>query len=198
MEVTREAFLHRSRVLLDEIADKMRDVAWSAGVSRGDINVVLAVGGSTRIPAVRDLITDVFGIAPDTSVRPDEAVALGAALFAAQRQLERGGALVMAAQARDYLERLTVTDVAAHTVGVSVFDASAAEGGRQQMVPLLPRNSMLPVEASRSFYTMRPGETSIVVPVLKGETATPNCAGGSARSWSRDYHLAGRRIRRCW
>src|SRR5262249_31715871 len=158
-------FVRRSRVLLDEIADKIMEVVTAAGIGRGDINVVLAVGGATRIPAVRERVKDVLGLVPDTSVRPDEAVALGAALFAAQRQLERGDSLTLDPGALDFLERLTVNDVAAHTVGVSVFRAAEAGVGAQQLVaPLLPRNTRLPVEASRSFFTMRPGETSIVVP----------------------------------
>jgi len=173
VELHREEFVHRSRVLLDEIADKIREVVAAAGIVRGDVNVVLAVGGATRIPAVRERVKDVLGLAPDTSVRPDEAVALGAALFAAQRQLERGSLPTLDRRARDFLERLTVNDVAAHTIGVSVYATGAGAGGRQLMAPLLPRNTRLPVQASRSFFTMRPGETSIVVPVLEGDEPYP-------------------------
>ena len=173
VEVRRDEFLARSRILLDEMTEKMLDVVTAAGVTPGDISLVLAVGGSTRMPAVRARITDIFGAPPDTSVRPDEAVALGAALFAAKRQLEYGGALMMEAPARDYLERLSVTDVAAHSLGVSAFEDA---GGRQRpvMAPLLPRNTALPFAAERTFYTMRPGETRIVVPVLEGESGDPD------------------------
>ncbi len=173
-EVYRETFLDRSRVLLDEMTEKMVDVMASAGLSPRDVDVVLAVGGSTRLPAVRHRIRDLFGVEPETSVRPDEAVALGAALFAAQRQIERGGALVMQPDARDYLEKLEVHDVAAHTLGISVFDVTAGDGGRSVMAPVLARNTSLPFEATRSFYTMRENETSIVVPVLEGEGTDPD------------------------
>jgi molecular chaperone DnaK (HSP70)/serine/threonine protein kinase len=184
VEVDREEFVRRSRVLLDEIADKISEVVAAAGVRRGDINVVLAVGGATRIPAVRERVRDVLGLAPDTSVRPDEAVALGAAIFAAQRQLERGTIPPLDPDALDFLERLTVHDVAAHSIGVSVVNvagpgatgpgATGPEAAVQRlMVPLLPRNTPLPVQASRSFYTLRPGETSITVPVLEGEERDP-------------------------
>ncbi len=174
VEVPRELFLDRSRVLLDELSEKMIDVIASAGLSPQDVGVVLAVGGSTRLPAVRERIRDLFGVEPETSVRPDEAVALGAALFAAQRQLERGGALVIQSDARDYLERLKVHDVAAHTLGISVFDVTAGDGGQSVMAPVLARNTSLPFEATRSFYTMRAHETSIVVPVLEGEGTDPD------------------------
>lgn len=173
-EVHRESFLDRSRVLLDEMSEKMLDVVVSAGLTPKDIGVVLAVGGSTRLPAVRERIRDLFGCEPETSVRPDEAVALGSALFAAQRQLERGGALVMEPGAREYLEKVQVNDVAAHTLGISVFDMRAGDGGQSVMAPVLPRNTQLPFEAKRSFYTMRAHETSIVVPVLEGEEGDPD------------------------
>ena len=103
VDVTRAEFVSGSAVLLDEMTEKMADVVAAAGVTQKDISVVLPVGGATRMPAVRERMKEMFGVDPDTSVRPDEAVALGAALFAAQRQLQRGGALVMAPSAREYL-----------------------------------------------------------------------------------------------
>ncbi|WP_300603371.1 Hsp70 family protein [Trebonia sp.] len=173
VDVSRTEFVARTSILLDEMTEKMVDVVAAAGVTPRDISVVLPVGGATRMPAVRARIRDIFGVEPDTSIRPDEAVALGAGLFAAQRQLERGGAVVIDAGARDYLEELSVTDVAAHSLGISAFETS---GGRQRpvMTPLLPRNTALPFFAERTFFTMRPGETQIVIPVLEGESADPD------------------------
>jgi len=185
VEVARDAFLTRSRALLDEVSDKILDVMKAADVTPQDVDFVLAVGGSTRIPAVRQCVGEIFGREPDTSVRPDEAVALGAALFAAQRQLEQGGAVRMDDRARDYLENLTITDVAAHTLGITVFDAepgpaagadsrpAGSASGRQLMLPLLPRNAPLPFDARQSFYTMRPDERRILVPILEGESLDP-------------------------
>ena len=173
VEVSRAEFVARTAILIDEMAEKMTDVVAAAGVRPADISLVLPVGGATRIPAVRARIREIFGVEPDTSVRPDEAVALGAALFAAQRQLERGGALVMEPEAKEYLEELTVTDVAAHSLGISVF-GSAGMRGRPVMSALLPRNTALPFSAERTFYTMRPGETQIIIPVLEGETPDPD------------------------
>jgi len=173
VEVRRDMFLARSKPLLDEVSEKIVDVLAAAGVTPKDVDFVLAVGGSTRIPAVRERVHDIFGKPPDMSVSPDEAVALGAALFAAQRQLEQGSALDMDGQARDYLEKLTVTDVAAHTLGISVVDPGENVGNRRIMVPLLPRNTRLPFDTKQAFYTMRPGEQRIMVPILEGEEADP-------------------------
>jgi len=174
LEITRSTFEQLSSVLLDEMTEKMIDVVQTAGGTPSDFDIVLAVGGATRIPVVRRRIRDMFGVEPDTSVRPDEAVALGAALYAAQRQLEQGHALMMDADAQDYLEGLSVTDVSAHSLGVSVFDAKGAEGGRSMMHALLDRNTSLPCEQSRTFYTMHAGETRIVVPILEGEESDPD------------------------
>ena len=181
VEVSRADFIARSSILLDEMTEKMTDVVEAAGLRPADISLVLPVGGATRMPVVRERIRSVFGVEPDTSVRPDEAVALGAALFAARRQLERGGALVMEPAAREYLEELAVTDVAAHSLGISVFESARPGAGigsmarqRQVMTALLPRNTALPFSAERTFYTMRPGETQIIIPVLEGESADPD------------------------
>lgn len=178
VDVTRETFLERSKLLLEEVSEKMRDVVAGAGVAPGDVSFVLAVGGSTKIPAVRNRITDIFGMPPDTSVPPDQAVALGAALFAARQQLERGTDLAMDHAARTYLEKLTITDVAAHTIGVTVLRASSGgersdPAARQVVEPLLPRNTALPVEAKRTLLTVRPDERRIVVPILEGEDEDP-------------------------
>ena len=73
LEVPREMFLASTRVLLEEMSEKIVDVVAAAGIEPKDIGLVLAVGGTTRVPAVRDRIIDIFGTAPDTTVRPDEA-----------------------------------------------------------------------------------------------------------------------------
>ena len=79
------------------------------------------------MPMIQDRIRHVFRAAPDTSVRPDEAVALGAALFAARLQIEEGSGLMIDPEAHEYIESMSVTDVSAHSLGVSVFEA-AGEG----------------------------------------------------------------------
>jgi molecular chaperone DnaK len=176
VEVTRSAFEQMSSVLLDEFAEKMSDVVHTAGYRPSDFGVVLAVGGATRIPMIKRRIESLFGQSPESSVRPDEAVALGAALFAARCQLEEGHGLMVDSDARDYLEAISVTDVSAHSLGVSVFEGGRESGNRRRMQVMLARNTPLPCEKSQVFYTMHPGETRIVVPVLEGESEDPaNC-----------------------
>lgn len=173
LEVTRPTFEALSRVLLDEVTEKLLDVVQTAGYKPSDMSVVLAVGGATRMPMVQQRIRTLFAADPDTSVRPDEAVALGAAIEAARLQLEEGAGLVLDPEAREYLEAMTVTDVSAHSLGVSVF-AGAEGSATKHMEVLLARNAPLPHESAKVFYTRYPGETRIVVPILEGEGPDPD------------------------
>jgi molecular chaperone DnaK len=169
MEIARAEFERLSAVLLDELTEKMEDVVRTAGTEPANIDVVLAVGGATRMPMIQERIRAVFGVPPTSSVRPDEAVALGAAVYAARLQLEEGSALTVNTDASKSIEALDVTDVAAHSLGVSVFET----GGRRQVKFLCERNTPLPCERSQIFYTMHPGERRIVVPILEGESPNP-------------------------
>ena len=173
LETTRSAYEALCTVLLDELTDKMADVVASAGLRPSDLSVVLAVGGATRIPMVAGRIRSLFGIDADTSVRPDEAVALGAAVEAARLQLEAGVGLALDPGVQEYLETMSVTDVSAHSLGVSVFGGSGGTGARQAEV-LLPRNTALPHRAEKVFYTANAGETRILVPILEGDGPDPD------------------------
>lgn len=171
-ELTRPAYESLCGVLLDEISEKMTDVVAQAGLKPSDFSVVLAVGGATRMPMVMERIRALFGTEPDTSVRPDEAVALGAAVEAARLQLEQGAALTLEPEAQAYLETMTVTDVSAHSLGVSIVDG--ADLGTRRMQVLLPRNTPLPHRAEKVFYTAHADETRIVVPILEGDDPDPD------------------------
>jgi molecular chaperone DnaK len=173
LEVTRSAFQKLSGILLDEITEKMLEVVQTAGRKPSDLTVVLAVGGATRMPMVQERIRSIFGKSPDTSIRPDEAVALGAAVYAARLQIEDGASLVMDPEVRDYIESMTVTDVSAHSLGVSVFASAEPPGSPRTMEVLLGRNTPLPDQQSKVFYTRHAGETRIVVPILEGEGPDP-------------------------
>lgn len=172
VEVTQLQFESLAAVLLDEVTEKILEVVNTGGYEPRDIDVILAVGGATRIPMVQARIRSLFGSEPDTSIRPDEAVALGAAVEATRLQLEDGAGLVLDPDARQYLETMTVTDVSAHSLGVSVFAKST--DSEKHVEILLPRNTSLPYENSRRFYTRFSGETRIVIPILEGESSDPD------------------------
>lgn len=118
-----------------------------ANLAAGDIDTVLLVGGMTRVPLLRSLVAHHFGKEPDARVDPDEAVALGAAIHAAELVEKQGKTLLL--------------DVVGSSMGVQIA------GGLVK--PVLARNSMLPCRATEVFYPGRDGQTVVRVPVVQGE-----------------------------
>jgi molecular chaperone DnaK len=118
-----------------------------AGLTRDAVNVVLLVGGMTRMPMVRKKVADFFGKAPDASVNPDEVVALGAA--------------VQGSIARGELTDVLLLDVTPLTLGIETA------GGT--FTPLIPRNTTIPCSASEIFTTALDNQPMVRVHVLQGE-----------------------------
>jgi molecular chaperone DnaK len=112
-----------------------------------DVDEVVLVGGSTRIPMVQKLVKDFFGREPNRSVNPDEVVAVGAAIQAA----------VLSGDVKDIL----LLDVSPLTLGIKV------EGGL--MVPLIKRNSHIPAKHSQVFSTAADNQPAVTVEVFQGE-----------------------------
>ncbi|KAL0028796.1 hypothetical protein WJX79_008360 [Trebouxia sp. C0005] len=112
-----------------------------------DLNEVILVGGSTRIPAVQQLVEKLAGKKPNVSVNPDEVVALGAAVQAG----------VLAGEVRD----IVLLDVSPLSLGLETL------GG--VMTKLIPRNTTLPTSKSEVFSTAADGQTSVEINVLQGE-----------------------------
>lgn len=117
------------------------------GIKPDGLDAVILVGGATRMPAVRSLVRDYFGIVPYTALNPDEVVALGASVQAALLSGERKGALLL--------------DVIPLSLGVETVGGAVAK--------LLARNSMVPTSASEMFSTSVDGQTSIRLSIYQGE-----------------------------
>jgi len=118
-----------------------------AGMSASDINEVVLVGGQTRMPAVQEMVKQVFGKEPHKGVNPDEVVAIGAAIQAG----------VLKGEVKDIL----LLDVTPLTLGVETY------GG--VMTTMIPRNTTIPTSKTETYTTASDGQTSVEVHVLQGE-----------------------------
>jgi molecular chaperone DnaK len=160
-ELTREDFEEMTRDLLDRTEFTTRQTLQASGLTWDDIDRVLLVGGSTRMPMVMDMLSKLSGKRPDRSVSADEAVAHGAALRAKQLLDKAGGAP----------PAFQIHNVNSHSLGVAATDRHTA---RRRTAVLIPRNTPLPVAAKRAFKTQRAGQKSILVEIVEGENASPD------------------------
>jgi molecular chaperone DnaK len=160
VEITREQFQEMTRDLLDRTAFTTRQTLQAAGLAWNDIDRVLLVGGSSRMPAVVNMLRKLSGQEPDASVSPDEAVAHGAALHAG----------ILLARRHGQTPSFRIKNVNSHSLGLVATDVRTR---RPRTAVLIPRNTPLPVTARRVFKTHRPGQRSILVQIVEGESANP-------------------------
>lgn len=160
LEVTREMFEDWTRDLLDRTAFTTREALRAANLEWKDLDRVLLVGGSTRMPAVVEMLKQLSGREPDRSISPDEAVAHGAALHAEWILRRHQGEP----------PRFRVRNVNSHSLGVVGTESRSRES---RNVTIIPKNTPLPAEAKRSFKTQRPEQQSLVLQVVEGESPVP-------------------------
>jgi len=158
VEFTRTQFIAMIDTILQETLACVKRVLQDADLKASDIDEILLVGGSTRIPRVHQIMRDFFGKEPRTDVHPDEAVALGAAVQAGLKS----GALSESG--------LIATDVAPFSMGISVL----SEWKRHHARPggfhvIIPRNTTIPVTRSDTFSTASDGQTSASIEIYQGE-----------------------------
>ena len=147
LSLTRAKFEELSHDLLERCKKPVEQALSDAGLSKNDINEVVLVGGSTRIPAVQQLVKEYTGKEPNQSVNPDEVVAVGAAIQAG----------VLAGEVKD----IVLLDVTPLTLGIETL------GG--VMTALVPRNTTIPVSKSQVFSTAENNQTAVDINVLQGE-----------------------------
>lgn len=147
LNLTRAKFEDLSRDLLNRCKTPVETALKDAGISKNEIDEVVLVGGSSRIPAVQQLVKEYTGKEPNQSVNPDEVVAVGAAVQAG----------VLAGEVKD----IVLLDVTPLTLGIETL------GG--VMTPLVPRNTTIPVSKSQVFSTAENNQTAVDIQVLQGE-----------------------------
>ncbi|AHB89334.1 molecular chaperone DnaK1 [Thermosynechococcus sp. NK55a] len=149
MELTRSKFEELCAHLVQATLEPMEQAIADAGLTVKDIDRVLLVGGSTRIPAIQELVKQFCGKNPDRSVNPDEAVAIGAAI--------QGGILGKETTVKDLL----LLDVTPLSLGLETL------GG--VFTKIIERNTTLPTSKTQTFSTASDGQTVVEIAVYQGE-----------------------------
>ncbi|THF77566.1 Hsp70 family protein [Cohnella fermenti] len=169
LDVTREQFVALIEDKLEETLECVRSVLREAELQPEQIDEVLLVGGSTRIPRVQEKIVALLGKKVRTDVNPDEAVALGAAVQAGLK----AGSLSDSG--------LVATDVAPYSMGIAVLKPNKQlreqPGG---FAAIIERNTTIPVTRTKPFFTSAPGQTSVSIELYQGE-----------HEWVKHNHLLG-------
>jgi molecular chaperone DnaK len=161
----------RTKMLIENVLEQ-------ASYSPGDIDSVLLVGGSTRIPAVRRMLAEMFRCPVVQDISPDEAVALGAAIQAGAIMREQGiGDLTP--EAGDRMDRTVISDVTPHSFGTIVVDMesgfSADRGSvRERNTFMIPKNTPLSAVRKETFYTVSDEQRSVECQVTQGEDTDPH------------------------
>lgn len=150
MSMTRAQFEQQAKALIEGTLEPVKQAIKDAELSPDEIDKILLVGGSTRIPAVQAAITGFFGgKTPDRSVNPDEAVALGASIQAG----------VLGGEVKDLL----LLDVTPLSLGIETLG--------EVFTKVIERNTTIPTSKTQVFSTATDGQTSVEVHVLQGERA---------------------------
>lgn len=148
LTITRETFERLIEDYVNQTIELTREVVKDAHLNLDQVDRVILVGGSTRIPLVQSKLHELFGIAPDTSLNPEEVVAMGAAI--------QGGVV------QGDVSGIVLVDVTPMSLGIEVEDG--------YFVPIIERNSPIPTSAKRVFTTVANNQRNVDVHILQGES----------------------------
>src|SRR5450759_65180 len=178
VELTREEFELKTRHLVEKCKTICEMVLQEAKMNWSDINKVLLVGGMTRMPMVREMISQLSSVPVVDDVNPDEAVAVGAAIQAILsllREEEVSGVKTLPENTRQQFSSregglIQVTNITSHTLGVVLWDEGHLE---EYVFPMIRKMTHMPAKAKNSFGTASANMMRAVVRVVEGESTLP-------------------------
>lgn len=159
MEVTLDEYEDACEDLFERIRGPVKKSLADSNIKLSDISKVVLIGGATKLPIVRKFVGKLFRFLPDTSINPDEAVALGAAIQGAMK--ERNEAI----------KEVILTDVCPFTLGTEVVverENNRMENGH--FCPIIERNTVIPASRTERLYTAHDNQSQIRVNILQGES----------------------------
>ena len=158
MKLTLEEYEKACAPLLERLRRPIERTLRDANVTLGDIDQIVLVGGATRLPVVRRFVSKLFGRTPNLNINPDEAVVLGAALQCGMKSRDKE------------IQEVVLTDVCPFTLGTEVMmdNGMFEEGGHY--LPIIERNTVIPVSRTQTVYTAHDNQTRVVVKILQGES----------------------------
>lgn len=157
--MTSHEFEEACEPLLEKLRAPLQRSIADAHVRVSDIDEVVLVGGATRMPLIRNFIAKLFKKFPDTSVNPDEAIALGAAIQAAMKERNKE------------VKEVILTDVCGFTLGTEVT-VDRYDGGQEagHFSPIIERNTVIPASRTERYYTARENQDKVTINVYQGES----------------------------
>lgn len=167
LELDRQKFNEMTKDIIERTKKPIENVLKDAALCPSDIEEIILVGGSTRIPAVYELVRNFFGKEPNMKVNPDEAVALGAAIAGMRDVREKVGDTVK--------KKIEVSDVISHSLGVLTADGTISH--------ILKRNTKVPIAMTKEYTNAFPYIEDIEVPVFQGESMFPDDKGLLGTFW---------------
>ncbi len=158
-EITYAEFDKGCEALYDRIRIPVKRALSDAKLRLSDINKVVLVGGGTRMTGVKTFVSRMFHTFPDTSINPDEAVALGAAIQGAMKERKQS------------IKEVVLTDVCPFTLGTEVA-VDLGDGIRESghYCPIIERNTVIPASRTERFYTIHDDQSKLSINVLQGES----------------------------
>ena len=146
-------------LILSKLKKPIEKSLKDAKIKLSQIDEIILIGGATKLPIIRKFVGKIFGMLPNTSINPDEAVAMGAAIQGAMKERNKS------------IKEVILTDVCPFSLGTEVImNSSDNRFNETYFSPIIERNTTIPVSRTETFYTVSDNQSKVVVEILQGES----------------------------